>query len=92
MAESKYCGWKNRATWAAWLEINNDYRLYQLMREYCKLCIKLGQSPNYKRFINVCGMQEAETSSGTKFISAQLSYRELNAALSEEVTEIKRFG
>lgn len=91
MSDKTYNGWKNRQTWAAWLELTNDYDLYQLMQSYCKLCIKLDKQPSYKEFVNVVGCGEDKTSSGTRFISGQLSYKELDGALAIEIEEIKRF-
>ena len=93
MAGESYEGWKNRQTWAVWLEWTNDYGLYQLMRTYCKLCIKLDKAPSYKELVNVVGCGEDRVSTGGfKFLSKQISLRELNAALQEEIAEIKKHG
>lgn len=92
MVGESWEGWSNRATWAAWLEINNNYDMYQWMQTYCKTCIKEGIEPTYIELVNVLGIRDDWTSSRTKFVSKEISFKELNEALADEVLEIKRFA
>jgi hypothetical protein len=94
MAGESYEGWANRQTWAAWAAINNDYDLYMLMRAYARRCMEDQEQPSYDQFIRNLGLSRTGTVVDEKitFGDPAISRAELDEALREEVSEIKRFG
>ena len=90
METETYEGWKNRATWNAWLWLNNDYGTYQGMQEYLRDCIKQGQTASYNRLISYLGLDGDRTGDGFAWASKNISRAELNAALQDEIQEIKQ--
>jgi hypothetical protein len=88
-----YNGWRNRATWAAWMEINNSRDLYWLMRDYARRCMNNKVQPSYDQFIRLLEMEETPMQTdGLRFGHPTISRAQLDEALREEISEIKRFG
>jgi hypothetical protein len=77
---SDYNGWKNRQTWNCALWIGNDEPLYRsavsFMNEY------KGRAP-YAAFIKSLGAEDDQTPDGIAWISSRISFRELNAMMTE---------
>jgi hypothetical protein len=85
-----YEGWLNYETWNVWLWITNTESHYFAMREYCKDQIRAGKRATYKGLVEYCGLAQDSTFDEVQFLSKQLSYAELNKALSYEIEDLKR--
>jgi hypothetical protein len=64
------------------------------MRDYARRCMSNKVQPSYDQFIRCLGLSRTETvvAADVTFGDVSISRAELDAALREEISEIKRFG
>lgn len=80
--ETGYNGWKNKATWAASLWINNDEGIY---RAACDFMARYNGRAPYAAFIRSMGWQDDHTSDGTRWMAHRIAFAELNEMMRELV-------
>ena len=81
----EYNGWKNYATWNVTLWVANEEYLYQVARDYVRLCRVFGDLVTWDNFLDYAGLKGGRTGDDVLWHDAKVSRMECRRFLQELV-------